>query len=111
MNPKFQIFVPTGPDQKSFAMSGELAGKAITRPHQLGIQAHRSRLAQRPNESWPAILSSLPLADRLNSPLPTMANYIPAMPGRMRSSAISPIGQLEGVGLAVGDQATGNLSA
>ena len=49
-------------------------------------------LAQRPDKSWSAILAGLPLADWLNSPLPTVANDIPAMPGRVRSSAISPIG-------------------
>jgi hypothetical protein len=36
-------------------------------------------LAQRPDESWPAILAGLPLADWLNYPLPTVANDIPAV--------------------------------
>lgn len=70
------------------------------------------QLAQRPDQPWSAILASRARAYRLDPPHPAVPNDVPAMPGRVRSSPISPVGQFYRVqALGVGDQATDDLCA
>ena len=67
---------------------------AIAQSYGVAISMISRLYRQRPDQSWPAILAGLPLADRPNSPHPAMPANIAKRPHRMLRT-IGPLNQFD----------------